>query len=614
MVKAAKLSQNSLPSREILRLLKPKRGKMREQEKVLARVHATSLNNDNIGQSVLLQGFVNSYRDHGDLIFIDLKDASGIIQLVCDPAKSPAVHALAGSLRAQYVISAKGLVRARGEGLSNPRLETGAIEVLLDDLELLSAAKTLPFELGDPKVNEELRLKYRFLELRELLANFKMRARVSSAIRKSLEEQGFLEVETPILTRATPEGARDYLVPSRVHPGEFYALPQSPQLFKQMLMVSGFERYYQIARCFRDEDLRADRQPEFTQVDVELSYADEDEVMAVAESVVAAAFAAANIKVSLPIARMSWDEAMRDYGSDKPDLRFDMKLLDVGLVFAKSNSQIFAAPASDLKSNRAVALVAKGGDRVFSKRQMQGFEEMVRKFGAKGLAFIQMKEEGAKGPLLKFFDDEGKELIELLRQERGFEVGDVVFFGIGERSVVNDYMGRLRLFLGEALGLIDKEAYEFCWVTRFAMFEKSEGKISAMHHPFTRPVDINVEPLDMRAHAYDIVLNGTELGGGSLRIYDAAMQERVFELLGIDESAQQEKFGFFLEALKYGVPPHGGFALGLDRLMMLICKSASIREVIAFPKTQKATCLLTQAPSVVDAAALGELKLKLDLV
>lgn len=572
----------------------------------------TDLSTKNIGEVVSLCGWANSYRDHGGVIFIDLRDRSGLIQLVCDPKDSVKAHEVASSVRNEFVLIAHGKVRARGEGLTNPKLKTGEIEVVVDSLIIENESPTPPFEIGDESVNEELRLKYRFIDLRnpKLYENFALRSKACIATRNSLASMGFLEVETPILTKATPEGARDYLVPSRVHQGEFYALPQSPQLFKQLLMCAGFDRYFQIAKCFRDEDLRADRQPEFTQIDVEMSFCEQDDVIKVAETFLKDIFKACGKDITTPFRRMQYSEAMENYGSDKPDLRFDLKFIDVIDIFARSNNEIFANIAKDTKKNRIKALRVPKGDTIFSKRQMQGFEEFVRKFGAQGLAFIQVKEDGLKGPLCKFFAQ--SDLDELTKRCE-LEVGDVVFFGAGAKKIVLDYMGRFRIFLAQTLGIIDENALEFLWVVDFPMFEENDdGSYSAMHHPFTMPKNIDEPNLeDISSVAYDVVLNGVELGGGSVRIHKKEIQQKVFKLLKIDEEEQRAKFGFLLDALSFGAPPHAGIAIGLDRLIMLVSKATSIREVIAFPKTQRAQCLMTDAPAGVSNEQLRELGIKL---
>ena len=580
--------------------------------KIVRSHYNTDLSTKNIGEEVRLCGWANSYRDHGGIIFIDLRDRSGLIQLVCDPKDSQKAHQIAESVRNEFVLIARGKVRARGEGLTNAKLKTGEIEVVVDELIVENESPTPPFEIGDENVNEELRLKYRFLDLRnpKLYANFALRSKACISARNSLANMGFLEVETPILTKATPEGARDYLVPSRVHQGEFYALPQSPQLFKQLLMCAGFDRYFQIAKCFRDEDLRADRQPEFTQIDVEMSFCEQKDIMQVAETFLKDIFKACGKDISTPFRIMQYSEAMEKYGSDKPDLRFKLEFIDVIDIFARSNNEIFANIAKDSKKNRIKALRVPKGDTIFSKRQMQGFEEFVRKFGAQGLAFIQVKEDGLKGPLCKFFTQDD---LDELSKRCELETGDVVFFGAGAKKVVLDYMGRFRIFLAQTLGIIDENALEFLWVVDFPMFEENDdGSYSAMHHPFTMPKNVdepNIE--DISSVAYDVVLNGVELGGGSVRIHKKEIQQKVFKLLKIDENEQRAKFGFLLDALSFGAPPHGGIAIGLDRLIMLVSGALSIREVIAFPKTQRAQCLMTEAPASVSSEQLRELGIKL---
>ena len=580
----------------------------------------TALSTDDIGKEVTLCGWCNSYRDHGGVVFIDLRDKSGIIQLVADPSSK--AHAIASSVRDEYVLLAKGRVRARGEGLVNPKLKTGAIEVVLDTLTIENKAQTTPIIIGDESVNEELRLKYRYLDLRsqKSLDIFKLRAKIASVTRNFLESHGFLEVETPILTKATPEGARDYLVPSRVHDGSFYALPQSPQLFKQLLMMSGFERYYQIAKCFRDEDLRADRQPEFSQIDVEMSFCEEKDVMQIAEDLILEIFKACGKSISYKIPHLDYIDAMECYGSDKPDLRFDMPLVEVADLFVSSNNDIFKEIALDTKANRIKALCVRDGDSKFSRKSLADLEKFVRNFGAKGLAYIQVKEEcksfdresvdeSLKGPLTKFLTEDS---IQALLQRVNAKKGDIIFFGAGEKHVVWDYMGRLRLEVASQLNLICADKLSFVWVVNFPMFEKTDEGIKALHHPFTMPKNIDESDIEsIQSIAYDIVLNGVELGGGSIRIHKSEIQSKIFDLLQISKEEATEKFGFLLEALQYGTPPHGGFAIGFDRLVMLLSGATSIREVIAFPKTQKASCLLMEAPSSVTTSQLNELHIKL---
>ncbi len=576
------------------------------------------INADFIDQTVELCGWVNRRRDHGGVIFIDLRDRSGVVQVVYDPDVED-VFATAEQVRNEFVLRIKGRVRARPEGTVNPDLSTGEIEILGKELEILNRAETPPFQLDDEDTSEELRLRYRYIDLRRpvMQERILLRAAVTRTLRRFLDGQGFLDIETPMLTRATPEGARDYLVPSRVHAGKFFALPQSPQLFKQLLMMSGMDRYYQIVRCFRDEDLRADRQPEFTQLDLEMSFLDEEQIMGLMEEMIRVTFRETlDVELPDPFPRMSYAEAMRRFGSDRPDLRCSLELVDVADLLADIEFKVFAGPAKDPKG-RVAALRLPGGGRL-SRKEIDDYTKFVGIYGAKGLAYIKVNElangvNGLQSPILKFIPDEA--VLEIMRRT-GAEDGDIVFFGADRAHVVNEALGALRVKLAEDLGLME-DGWRPLWVVDFPMFEWDEdsGRWHALHHPFTAPKTEQIELLESDpgaclSRAYDMVLNGTEVGGGSIRIHQEAVQEKVFALLGIGEEEAREKFGFLLDALKYGCPPHGGLAFGLDRLVMLMAGAHSIRDVMAFPKTQSANCLLTQAPSEVSAEQLRELHIR----
>lgn len=574
------------------------------------------LNATHVGEEVQVCGWVHRRRDHGGVIFLDIRDRTGIIQVVFDPDTKHSFQT-ADSVRNEFVLFAKGKVRPRPEGTVNPEMLTGEIEVLGLELDVLNAAQTPPFQLDDhSEAGEDVRLKFRYMDLRrpEMQQKMRIRANISSQVRQYLEDNGYWEVETPTLSRATPEGARDYLVPSRTHPGQFFALPQSPQVYKQLLMMSGMDRYYQIARCYRDEDLRADRQPEFTQIDIEASFVSQRDVMAMTEGMLRQVFSAV-LQLELPeFPVISWDNAMRDYGSDRPDLRNPLKLIDIGDLMANVEFKVFNGPAND-PQGRVVALRAPGGARL-SRKVIDDYAEFVSRYGAKGLAYIKVNnlaagEEGLQSPILKFLTPE---ITRHVLERVGAEDGDLVFFGADKASVVNDAIGALRNELGAQLGLLEP-GFRPCWVVDWPMFaEGRDGGLGAEHHPFTQPTctpeELLAEPLAAKAAAYDVVLNGYELGGGSLRIHDQAMQAAVFEALKMGQQAQS-KFGFLLDALQYGCPPHGGIALGLDRLVMLLTDSQSIREVIAFPKTQTASCLMMSAPNDVDEQQLRDLHIRL---
>ena len=586
----------------------------------LKRSHrCTEVSSADIGKKVTVMGWVAKRRNLGSLIFVDLRDRSGILQILFDEniiGKEGFDKAYA--LRNEFVIAVEGEVIKRS-GAVNENLKTGDIEIAAKTLRILSESETPPFPIEENiQTKEDIRLKYRCLDLRrpDIQSNIIMRSKVATLTRAFLANEGFLEIETPMLTKSTPEGARDYLVPSRVHPGSFYALPQSPQLFKQLLMCSGYDRYFQLARCFRDEDLRADRQPEFTQVDMELSFVDVDDVIDVNERLLAYLFKLClNVEVTLPIQRMTWQDAMDYYGSDKPDLRFDMKIQDVSELVKDCGFGVFSGAIKD--GGMVRGLCAKGLGDVSSKK-MKHIEKTAKDYGAKGLAYIQLKSDGTvKCPFSKFMSEEE---LQSLIQAMGGETGDLLVFAADKFKVVCDVLGALRLKFAEELNLLDKSDYRFVWITEFPLLEWSEeeNRYTAMHHPFTMPMEedldmIDTEPGKVRAKAYDIVLNGTEIGGGSVRIHQNDIQEKMFECLGISKEQAQEKFGFLLEAFKYGVPPHAGLAYGLDRLVMLMTKEDSIRDVIAFPKVKDASCLLTDAPNTVDDKQLEELCLEIEI-
>lgn len=573
-----------------------------------------------IGEKVVLKGWVQKRRDLGGLIFIDLRDRTGIVQVVINPEVSEDALKTAEKIRSEYVLDIEGTVVGRTEGTVNPILATGKIEVKAENVTIINAAKNPPFLIEDrsEEVSEDVRLKYRYLDLRRpiLLDTFKMRHNVSKSIRNFLDEKGFLDVETPILTKSTPEGARDYLVPSRVHEGEFYALPQSPQIFKQLLMVSGFDRYYQIARCFRDEDLRADRQPEFTQVDIEMSFMSQDEIMSLMEEMMTRIMKETKgVDLTLPLPRMTFDEAMSRYGSDKPDTRFGLELVNVSELVKDSGFKVFSGAVQN--GGEVKVINVKGAAASYSRKDIDALTEFVSQYGAKGLAWLKVEEQELKGPISKFFPSEEQASLKTLSEA---EPGDLLLFVADKKQVVADALGALRLKLGKELGLIDESKFNFLWVVDWPLVEYDEeaGRYFAAHHPFTMPARKDLElfetnPGGMKAQAYDLVLNGYELGGGSIRIFEKEIQQKMFKLLGFSEEEAVEQFGFLLEAFEYGTPPHGGIALGLDRLVMLLAGRTNLRDTIAFPKTASASDLLTHAPSEVSTAQLTDLHLALNL-
>ncbi|HDC9310430.1 TPA: aspartate--tRNA ligase [Staphylococcus aureus] len=571
-----------------------------------------------LGQEITLKGWVNNRRDLGGLIFVDLRDREGIVQVVFNPAFSEEALKIAETVRSEYVVEVQGTVTKRDPETVNPKIKTGQVEVQVTNIKVINKSETPPFSINEENVNvdENIRLKYRYLDLRrqELAQTFKMRHQITRSIRQYLDDEGFFDIETPVLTKSTPEGARDYLVPSRVHDGEFYALPQSPQLFKQLLMISGFDKYYQIVKCFRDEDLRADRQPEFTQVDIEMSFVDQEDVMQMGEEMLKKVVKEVKgVEINGAFPRMTYKEAMRRYGSDKPDTRFEMELIDVSQLGRDMDFKVFKDTVEN--DGEIKAIVAKGAAEQYTRKDMDALTEFVNIYGAKGLAWVKVVEDGLTGPIGRFFETEN---VETLLTLTGAEAGDLVMFVADKPNVVAQSLGALRVKLAKELGLIDETKLNFLWVTGWPLLEYDEDakRYVAAHHPFTSPKEADIAKLDTapeeaEANAYDIVLNGYELGGGSIRIHDGELQEKMFEVLGFTKEQAQEQFGFLLDAFKYGAPPHGGIALGLDRLVMLLTNRTNLRDTIAFPKTASATCLLTNAPGEVSDKQLEELSLRI---
>ncbi|NGR03311.1 aspartate--tRNA ligase [Staphylococcus aureus] len=571
-----------------------------------------------LGQEITLKGWVNNRRDLGGLIFVDLRDREGIVQVVFNPAFSEEALKIAETVRSEYVVEVQGTVTKRDPETVNPKIKTGQVEVQVTNIKVINKSETPPFSINEENVNvdENIRLKYRYLDLRrqELAQTFKMRHQITRSIRQYLDDEGFFDIETPVLTKSTPEGARDYLVPSRVHDGEFYALPQSPQLFKQLLMISGFDKYYQIVKCFRDEDLRADRQPEFTQVDIEMSFVDQEDVMQMGEEMLKKVVKEVKgVEINGAFPRMTYKEAMRRYGSDKPDTRFEMELIDVSQLGRDMDFKVFKDTVEN--DGEIKAIVAKGAAEQYTRKDMDALTEFVNIYGAKGLAWVKVVEDGLTGPIGRFFETEN---VETLLTLTGAEAGDLVMFVADKPNVVAQSLGALRVKLAKELGLIHETKLNFLWVTDWPLLEYDEDakRYVAAHHPFTSPKEADIAklgtaPEEAEANAYDIVLNGYELGGGSIRIHDGELQEKMFEVLGFTKEQAQEQFGFLLDAFKYGAPPHGGIALGLDRLVMLLTNRTNLRDTIAFPKTASATCLLTNAPGEVSDKQLEELSLRI---
>lgn len=571
-----------------------------------------------LGQEITLKGWVDNRRDLGGLIFVDLRDREGIVQVVFNPAFSEEALKIAETVRSEYVVEVQGTVTKRDPETVNPKIKTGQVEVQVTNIKVINKSETPPFSINEENVNvdENIRLKYRYLDLRrqELAQTFKMRHQITRSIRQYLDDEGFFDIETPVLTKSTPEGARDYLVPSRVHDGEFYALPQSPQLFKQLLMISGFDKYYQIVKCFRDEDLRADRQPEFTQVDIEMSFVDQEDVMQMGEEMLKKVVKEVKgVEINGAFPRMTYKEAMRRYGSDKPDTRFEMELIDVSQLGRDMDFKVFKDTVEN--DGEIKAIVAKGAAEQYTRKDMDALTEFVNIYGAKGLAWVKVVEDGLTGPIGRFFETEN---VETLLTLTGAEAGDLVMFVADKPNVVAQSLGALRVKLAKELGLIDETKLNFLWVTDWPLLEYDEDakRYVAAHHPFTSPKEADIAklgtaPEEADANAYDIVLNGYELGGGSIRIHDGELQEKMFEVLGFTKEQAQEQFGFLLDAFKYGAPPHGGIALGLDRLVMLLTNRTNLRDTIAFPKTASATCLLTNAPGEVSDKQLEELSLRI---